>query len=175
MILSEWAVLVKGLKSAYTYEKFLPDADAVKVWFELLKDIDYTVLNMACQQYISTNKFAPTIADLRELCSNVSNGQLPDYGKAWEEVLMAIRKCGMYQEDLALESMSEQTREVVKRMGFRNLCVSENVAADRANFRMIYEQISQRKKTDMQIPQGVKNAISAVQGNLIEKKENNHG
>ena len=170
MTLSEWTVLVKGLKSAYTYEKFLPDADAVKVWFELLKDIDYTVLNMACQQYISTNKFAPTIADLRELCSNVSNGQLPDYGKAWEEVLMAIRKCGMYQENLALERMSEQTRQVVKRMGFKNLCTSENVAADRANFRMIYEQISQRKKTDMQIPQSVKNAISAVQGNLIESK-----
>ena len=170
MTLSEWTVLVKGLKSAYTYEKFLPDADAVKVWFELLKDIDYTVLNMACQQYISTNKFAPTIADLRELCSNVSNGQLPDYGMAWEEVLMAIRKCGMYQENLALERMSEQTRQVVKRMGFKNLCTSENVAADRANFRMIYEQISQRKKTDMQIPQSVKNAISAVQGNLIESK-----
>ena len=171
MTLSEWAVLVKGLKSAYTYEKFLPDADAVKVWFELLKDIDYTVLNMACQQYISTNKFAPTIADLRELCSNVSNGQLPDYGMAWEEVLMAIRKCGMYQENLALERMSEQTRQVVKRMGFKNLCTSENQAADRANFRMIYEQISQRKKTDMQIPQSVKNAISAVQGNSIERKE----
>ena len=170
MTLSEWAVLVKGLKSAYTYEKFLPDADAVKVWFELLKDIDYTVLNMACQQYISTNKFAPTIADLRELCSNVSNGQLPDYGMAWEEVLMAIRKCGMYQENLALERMSEQTRQAVKRMGFKNLCTSENQAADRANFRMIYEQISQRKKTDMQIPQSVKNAISAVQGNLIERK-----
>ena len=170
MTFDDWKIIAKGLKSAYTYEKFLPDADALNVWFELLKDIEYQILNMACQQYISTNKFAPTIADLRELCSNTVNGELPDYGKAWEEVLMAIRKCGMYQEDLAFERMSEQTRQVVKRMGFKNLCTSENVTADRANFRMIYEQISQRKKTDMQIPQNVKNAISAVQGNLIESK-----
>ena len=76
----------------------------------------------------------------------------------------------MYQENLALERMSEQTREVVKRMGFKNLCTSENITADRANFRMIYEQISHRKKTDLQIPQSVKNAIASVQGNLIESK-----
>ena len=77
----------------------------------------------------------------------------------------------MYQENLALERMSEQTRAVVKRMGFKNLCTSENMTADRANFRMIYEQITQRKKTDMQIPQKMREQIEQIRNAGIQKIE----
>lgn len=43
--------------------------------------------------------------------------------------------------------MDAITRECVKRLGWKDLCMSENQTADRANFRMIYEQV-QRKKVE---------------------------
>lgn len=42
--------------------------------------------------------------------------------------------------------MDAITRKCVKRLGFQNLCVSENITADRANFRMIYEQEQKAQK-----------------------------
>jgi vacuolar-type H+-ATPase subunit E/Vma4 len=56
------------------------------------------------------------------------------------------------QEPEALQSLDEITRKCVKRLGFQNLCTSENITADRANFRMIYEQESQRTKANNQLP-----------------------
>ena len=81
-------------------------------------------------------------------------------GEAWQEVLNAIRKYGSYQEKEALESMDETTRRVVNRLGFRNICTSEEIQVDRANFRMIYEQEVQREKQDAQIPPKLKELIT---------------
>jgi hypothetical protein len=85
---------------------------------------------------------------------------LPDWGNGWEQVENAIRYYGTYRASEALESFDEVTREVVKRLGFNNLCLSENVQADRANFRMIYEQLAQRKATNDQIPENLKQLIN---------------
>ena len=62
--------------------------------------------------------------------------------------MRAVSRFGMYNQAEALESLDELTRKCTKRLGFGNICTSENITADRANFRMIYEQEANRKKTD---------------------------
>ena len=62
-------------------------------------------------------------------------------------------------------------RKTAKRMGFRDLCMSENPQADRANFRMIYEQLAEREKKDMQLPVGLLEQIGRTRAELIEAKE----
>ena len=91
-----------------------------------------------------------------------------DWGEAWESVLMAIRKFGYMQEEEALESMDDVTRKCVKRIGFNNICMSENITADRANFRMIYEQEATRQKASNQLPIGVREQKEEILNNLIE-------
>lgn len=86
-------------------------------------------------------------------------GTTPDWGNGWEQVENAIKIYGSYRQAEALESMDEITRDTVKRLGFYNLCMSENQTADRANFRMIYEQIAERKKRDKQIPESLRLTI----------------
>jgi hypothetical protein len=50
--------------------------------------------------------------------------------------------------------------------------MSENESADRANFRMIYEQLAERKKKDAQMPMTLKMLIAKVQNqNLIEDEK----
>lgn len=167
----QFKVLCKGMKAVYTQETFLPDADAFNVWFGLLGDLDYAVLNAAIQKYMLTNKFPPTIADLREIATTISNGTIPDWGEGWEQVLQAIRKFGSYRETEALATMDELTRTCVKRIGFRNICLSENIAADRANFRMIYEQIADRTKKESALPISLNNTIKQLNAQVVKRLE----
>lgn len=66
MTKEEFKILCKIMKAVYTQSTFLQDADAFKVWYELLEDLDYTVAQVAILKYILTNKFPPTVADIRK-------------------------------------------------------------------------------------------------------------
>ena len=79
----------------------------------------------------------------------------------------AVRHYGYYREAEALESMDEITREACKRIGFINICLSENITADRACFRQIYEQIAERKKTAAMLPAGLQQLIKKTSVALI--------
>ena len=163
MTFDQWKVLVKGLKSAYPSPNFLPDAEAVKIWYQLLSDIEYEAANVAIQKHIMVSKFPPSIAEIREQTVSVTVGDKPIWSDGWEEVLRAIRKFGMYREAEALESMTETTRQAVKRLGFKEICMSENLMADRANFRQIFEQLAEREQANKQIPVKVMNLIEQIQ------------
>lgn len=172
MTFEEWKKLVKGLKSVYTSERFLLDGDSVKIWYELLKDMDYKVLNLAIQKYMVTGKFPPTVAELREYAVGITDPTITnDYGDGWEQVLGAVRKYGYYNVDEALASMDEVTRKCVKRLGWKNICMSENPIADRANFRQIYEQEKLKRKELQQLPDKVKQAIDLIQGEEVKQIE----
>jgi len=163
MTKEEFSVIVMALKAVYTSPNFIPDKQAFEIWYEMLNDISYKVLSMAIKIFMSTGKYPPTIADLRELCSGVMDGESTDYGKAWQEVMKSIQRWGMYREEEALEKMDPMTRQVVQRLGFRSICTSENITADRANFRMIFEELAQREKSSSQIPESLKYLIRETQ------------
>lgn len=163
----EFSLLVKGMKSVYTSPNFLPDAEAIKMWFALLGDLDYNIANIAIQKYMLNGKYPPTIADIRELATAVKTGDIPLWSDGWEETLRAIRKYGSYRENEALESMSEITRMTVQRLGFRNICMSDNITAERANFRDIYNELAERKQREVRLPVNLSNLIEQVRGNLM--------
>lgn len=167
----EFKVLVKAMKAVYTKTDFIPDADAFNVWYSLLQDLSYMQAQVAIQRHMNESKFPPTIADIRKKSEIVKIGEITDWSDGWEEVLKAIRKYGRYREDEALESMSEITRKTVKRLGFQEICNSENITADRANFRMIYEQIQERDRREANTPSYLKELIKTARLEL-ETKEN---
>ena len=88
--------------------------------------------------------------------------------EGWEKVSRAIGHYGMYQEQAAMESFDEVTREVVKRLGFQNICLSENIVADRARFAEIYQAIQRRKRTEVNIGSALPNLREMVQNRLAE-------
>lgn len=165
----EFAVFVAAIKNFFPKEDtLLATTEAVSLWYEMLNDIPYDVATAALKRYISTNKWSPTIADIREQAALVQNGETADWGEGWDEVMTAISRYGMYRQAEALDSMSDMTRECVKRLGFQNLCLSENQMQDRANFRMIWEQLAQRRKTDSQIAPALAEKIAALKHKPVE-------
>lgn len=146
MTFEEFKLLVKGMKAVYTSGKFLPDADSIKIWYALLSDLDYGSANAAIQKYIMLNKFPPTIADIRQGCSDIRIGAVMDWSTGWAEIQQIISKYGWCNEPKAMASLSPMTAQVVKCIGYQNLCCSENQTADRANFRLIWESLEKREK-----------------------------
>ena len=170
MTKDEFRVLAKGLKAVYTQPNFLPDAEAIQIWYELLKDLDYATANIAIQKHMVSSKYPPTIADIREQATEVSYGQAPLWSDGWEQVLRAMRLYGSYRLQEALDSMDDLTRKAVKRLGFKELCMSENIAVDRANFRMVFEQLANREYETKKFPLSLQNSIEDIQHSLEYKR-----
>ncbi len=164
MTKKEFAIFAMALKTYYPRENLIPNEQALNLWFDRLQDIPYQVAEAGLKKWVSLNKWSPSIADIREMATDIVSGDVPDWGDAWEEVNRAIRTYGSYRALEALESLSPLTRKATERMGFVNLCMSENQSADRANFRMVYETLAQRQKQDAQLPEGLKIEMSRLQG-----------
>lgn len=152
---AEFKNIAFAISTAYPNSSLFQSVESAEFWYKLLQDIDYDIAQNAVTEHISTNKFPPSIAEIREKCTKRYGKGIPDWGTAWESVLKAIRKYGWPEELKALESMDELTRKCVKRLGYQNLCGSENFMADRANFRMLYEELSSEVKTDQQLQESV--------------------
>jgi len=171
----EFSAFAMALRTYYPKENLLPNNQAMELWFRELQDIPYEVAESALRTWVATNKWSPSIAEIREQSSTIAKGDIPDWGDGWEQVIMAVRKFGSYRAREALESMDDITRRCVERIGFTNICMSENPSADRANFRMMYEQLAERKKKDDQIPSNVMQLIEGIRQNnlMIENKGQN--
>ena len=164
MTKQEFAKLAMALKTYYPKEdKLLPNQQSMELWFRELCDIPFQVAEIALRKWVSTQKWSPSIAEIREMTSNVVNGDVQDWGEAWEKALRAVSKFGMYNQEKAMASLDPLTRKAVERIGFRNLCMSENISTERANFRMIYETLEKREKTDNQIALPLQEAIKMIQ------------
>lgn len=172
----EFSMFTMALKTYYPRENLLPNTQAMELWFRQLQDIPYNIAEVALNQWVATNKWSPSIAEIRETVATVKNGEVPDWGAGWEQVLWAIRRYGMYNIQKAMESFDPITKQCVERMGFKNICISENINQERANFRMIYEQVSDRVKKQEQIPLQLTQTISQIQNQfaLEDKSKSNN-
>lgn len=158
----EFAIFASALRTYYPKENLLPNEQAMQLWFNQLNDIPYNVAEVTLNKWVATNKWSPSIADIREQATGLTQGEAKEWGEAWQDVLRAIRIYGSYEELKALDSLDEITRKTVKHLGYRNLCFSENIQNDRANFRMIYEREQERAKQSAQLPPRLK----AIIGNM---------
>lgn len=128
------------LFSAYANAKI--DEGTVAVYTRLLADIPPADLQTVVDQCLSECKFLPTIAEIRDRYHALTRtlGQ-PSATEAWSEVLRQIRAVGY----IGVPEFSYPiTAQVVRSMGWRELCASENMVADRAHFLRMYEQLVER-------------------------------
>lgn len=174
----EFSTIAMAIRSAWPNANLMLDDNAKDVWYTMLADLDYKACMIAIKEHMSTCRFAPSIAELRERCSNVTSVPVQSWGDAWEDVISAIRFCGMYREEEALQRMDAITRKCVKRLGFQSLCTSENITADRANFRMIYEQEQKTQKELQQLSpalQEQKRSFQQLAMQTVKRLENKAG
>lgn len=158
---SEFAKIASAINTYYPREKPFPNKEAAQLWYEEFKDLSYGDVVMALRRHVNTSKWCPTIAELKEaIVANVAGEK--DWGDAWNECVNAIHRYGMYCEEEALDSLDPRTQMVVKRLGYKELCRSEDLMADRANFRKIYEQVMGNEYEKAALPASLQKQIASI-------------
>lgn len=143
----------------------------INLWIAMFADTDQEVMNLAIQKIIATSKYFPTVAEVREAITEINTGYVIDVGEAWGEVMTALRNYGPYKEKQAMESMSEITRTVVQRMGWQELCKSEEIEIDRAHFIKIYQVEEKRKREKNILPLNISQKIEKKQLAYQQQKQ----
>ena len=163
MNFEEFKTLAKGMKSVWTQENFLQDKYSMNVWFGLLHEIPYETANAAVQIHMRTSKWPPTPADIIGVVAK-GQTQIGDWSEGWEQVIKAIGRYGYTNEAEALKSMDETTQRAVKRLGWKQICQSDQdeLMSIRANFRQIYGQIKDHAEEQARIPVELSKAISGA-------------
>lgn len=65
MTKSQFGSLMGAMNAAYPAEKITQNANKVRLWWEMLEDVEYSVAARNLQRHIKTNKYVPTIAEIR--------------------------------------------------------------------------------------------------------------
>lgn len=147
----EFAMISMALESYFPNADLFPNAQVKELWFNNLKDISYMDCQTIINEWVVNNSRCPTIADIRGLYSDSDTSS----GDGWEEVLMAIRKYGLYDIEGALESMTPITRKAVQQIGFKEICMCEpgKLSIERAQFKKCFEEIQDREKKLNRLPE----------------------
>jgi hypothetical protein len=129
------------------------------LWEKALADLSYEVAEQSLIKVLSTSKFFPTVADIREAAAQITEPRTIDAMEAWGLIGEAIRKFGYYRQKEAMEFLPDDVREMVKRFTWRDLCLSENPETLRAQFRMAWETQSKRRNEMKAIPAQIRELI----------------
>lgn len=125
-------------------------------WYAMLGDKPLELVSLAIQKLAANSIYIPSIAEIRQTIAEMeSPNDFIDADEAWGIVYKSIGKYGYYNGEKALASMPIIVADTVRTMGWRDLCMSENVGVDRGQFRRAYEIRLARTKERAQTPQRI--------------------
>lgn len=154
--------LLAIISSAYPRSEFTEPQ--VKLWHEMLKDLDFRTAQVALKTHILNNTFPPAIADIRKAHANITtdeNEQLTA-ADAWGEVMRAVKKYGTYNQEEAFKMMSPRTAQVAKYIGFYEICMSDRIDVIRGQFVKMYDQVITRDRKEKLLPMELKKEIKMI-------------
>ena len=159
---AEFAVIAAALRTYYPRHNLLPNAEAMELWYRDLNDIPAEVLTAALRKWAVTETWPPSLAELRKACGEIVNGPAPDWGDGWSNVMRAVGRYGVHREAEALASLPEMARAAVRRIGWRDICLSDNPETLRAQFRQVYEIVTKRETENRNLPPALREMIGAL-------------
>ncbi len=168
MTKEEFSKVAVAMRTYYPNQNLLPNTQSVELWYMQLCDIPYQVMTVALNEWVSTNKWAPTIADMREATARLVSEEIPDWNSAYEHSRSIVKKYGYYNAEEAMKQLPEIEKEVVKNIGYIAWCKSENPSVIRAQYRDVYNIIAERKRRENQLPPGLKNVLRKLRDSKVE-------
>ncbi len=108
-------VYPKNLMTAVTKQ-------TVDIWAQMIEDMEYKKVTVALARWIQTQKFPPTIADIREMANINIEQSRPTAEQAWGRLQETIRKCGYTMPKEAREMVGEEVWTIIQRFGYSHFC-----------------------------------------------------
>lgn len=163
----EFKILVKAMKAVYADPRFIADKDAFDVWFTLLKDISYEQAHIAVQRYMMTNKYPPTIADIREKVMECLRPELQEMSEleAWSLVRNGIRN-SIYHAEEEFRKLPEACQKAVGTPAMMREWATMNAdeleTVEQSHFIRNYRVAIERIKTDAKLPIDFRNRLEEI-------------
>ena len=117
-----------------------PNAKVTKqtaiVFHDVLSALPASDVMVAAKDLVRECEFFPSPAQILNAVGRLSGTTSPSSGMAWQEVLRQVGEKGR----MGVPEFSHATTEaVVKAIGWRDICMSENVDVLRSNFLRMYD------------------------------------
>lgn len=171
MTAQETLKIMSLIKTAYPRFSDGVDSKAMaRLWHEMLNDLDYVQTQIVLKRWIATEKWPPSIAEIRSMAADLNSDTIGDWTEGWDQVTRAVSKYGYWSESEALCSMDDVTRDCVKAIGWQNICQSTEIGVERGHFRTMYEQRKNSIRRSEAIPAYLKTPVERL---LTELGNNN--
>jgi hypothetical protein len=149
-----------------------------QTWASSFEDVPFGMVWNAVQQWILKEEYPPPISKIRERCMDMLKPQdRPKTAQeAWEDVIKAIKRFGSYRMDEAFKTLEERTKRAVRVIGWQNICASEAIGIERANFIKFYDSYNMDAKDTYIFPKALTDKIGQIMADqkqsLLENKGN---
>ena len=132
------------------------------VWHELLQDLPVQAVKASVAAWITTNKYPPTIADIRERVARPALDAIETPEQAWTRVYKAIGKYGRTEPDMARLELGEDLWAMVGRdWSYYCLLLESDMPNEKARFIRAYTAQMSRRKEQAQIAPKVLAALDS--------------
>lgn len=175
MTRSDAAKLMGIIVLAYpNYDKFKDEKQVkatVNLWATMFSEDDTDIVGLAVKKHIATNKWPPSVAELRELMLEMTAPDLIAPDQAWLAVSDYIKLHGecTYGGEGEDESLPPLVRRAVESIGYHNLyemncgsCRGSKPGMARTAFMNLYEQLYERERNRAMTPGCVTQQIDKV-------------
>ncbi len=143
MKVNEITPIIRKLLAAFPHAN--ASAETIGVYVQYLSDIPLAHLTVVVDQVIIESEFLPTVHKIRERYLAIIAPERLSAADAWGLVIQQIMRVGHVGTPKFDDPVVAQ---VVKGMGWLELCKSENQMADRAHFIKMYGELADRQAQD---------------------------
>lgn len=175
MTAKEFGFLADAIKTYFPRDNVLPTENAMRLWYEELKDIPYQLAHLALQKYVCTNKFAPTIADIREQVAELNNQNEEELNEtaAWSIAWKAICNSGYHEEEEFAKLPPVIQRTVHSPAQLREWALLENIDGKtitvlQSDFQRAFRVEQQRERERSKLSPGVLKLMRPINNPKIE-------
>ena len=175
MTVKETAQALAAISSAYPNHDRFASEQAVegmaKIWAATFAEDDAKLVQLAVAKHIQTNKWPPSIAEIREIMLTIQCPDMIQPDEAWIAVTDLLYASGDFGDES--DKLPDLIRTAVKAVGWSNLRELRRQAItggkpglDRVAFMDIYRPLFERERQRQQVTASVRNTIDDITDKL---------
>lgn len=144
---SEAAKLVAVLVASYPRQPMPPGT--TEAYENMLADLPFAETGAAVERWIKTQKYFPTIAEIRGAVADAETGRMAP-AEAWVEVMEAVRRVGSYRTP---KWSHPAIADAIRAMGgWQDFCASDDPQTVlRSQFLKLFDQLQARRSEDANV------------------------
>lgn len=172
MTRDETKELLMMVQAAYPNFKPPDKTTAVNMWFVMLKDYDFKIVQVGLKAYIAadTNGFAPAIGQIIGKIHDIVDKHGMFETEAWAIVSKAIRN-GVYHSADEFDKLPPEIKRAVGTPEQLFIWATDekyNEQVVSSNFMRSYRQVVEQKKDFEKLPSDVRKIVETASNGLLE-------